>query len=223
MIEPLVILGRGGHGRELLELILALNAEARRYELLGFVDDAATGAHEEVHGYPVLGTRAWLAARSPAPLVALGVGVSAARARVVAGLASLGVRFPTLVHPRASVGRHVRMDEGVIVCDAAAVTTDVTLGAHAHVNVAASVSHDCVLGRFVSLAPGVRLAGNVRLGDGCDVGVAASAIPGVEVGEWSIIGGGAVLTASLPANVTAVGVPARVTRTRPPGWQLRTP
>jgi acetyltransferase EpsM len=40
----------------------------------------------------------------------------------------------------------------------------------------------------------------------------------VTVGEWTIVGAGAVVIADLPADVTAVGVPARIIRHRPAGW-----
>ena len=55
----------------------------------------------------------------------------------------------------------------------AVLTSDVEIGDHAHVNVACSVSHDCAVGAFASLAPGVRLAGGGRVGEGCQLCVAA--------------------------------------------------
>ena len=35
-------------------------------------------------------------------------------------------------------------------------------------------------------------------------------MPGVEIGDWCIIGAGSVVTKSVPAYSMAVGVPARV-------------
>jgi sugar O-acyltransferase (sialic acid O-acetyltransferase NeuD family) len=218
--EPLVIFGVGGHGREMLGLVDAINAAGARWEVLGFLDDDPARHGRQVHGLPVLGGRGWLAER-PGTAVALGIGSSARRARAASALGALGASFPALVHPDAAVGRRVVLAPGVVVAVRCVVTTDVTLGEHTHLNVAASVSHDCVVGRWVTLAPGVRVAGAVTLGDGCDVGVAAAAIPGVSLGEWCVVGAGAVVTRSLPPNVTAVGVPARVVKTREPGWHER--
>jgi acetyltransferase-like isoleucine patch superfamily enzyme len=62
------------------------------------------------------------------------------------------------------------------------------------------------------------LSGNVTIGEGCDIGTNACAIQGITIGDWSIIGAGATVIRDLPANVTAVGVPARVIATRPDGW-----
>jgi maltose O-acetyltransferase len=53
----------------------------------------------------------------------------------------------------------------------------------------------------------ITVANNVWLGGG------AILLPGVSVGENTVVGAGAVVTKSLPANVVAVGNPARVIRT----------
>ena len=59
------------------------------------------------------------------------------------------------------------------------------------------------------LAPGVRLAGNVALGDGAFLGIGVVAIPGVRVGAWTTAGAGAAIVHDLPDAIVAIGVPAR--------------
>jgi acetyltransferase-like isoleucine patch superfamily enzyme len=54
----------------------------------------------------------------------------------------------------------------------------------------------------------------VVLEDGCDLGVGAIVLPGVTIGRGAQIGAGAVVTRDVPAGAVAVGVPARVVRTR---------
>ena len=46
------------------------------------------------------------------------------------------------------------------------------------------------------------------------MGTGASIIQGVQIGEWSIIGAGAAVIRDIPANRTAVGVPARILEPR---------
>ncbi len=99
------------------------------------------------------------------------------------------------------------------------VQAQATLGRHVIANTGCSIDHDCAVGDYVHLAPGSRLAGGVHLGEGSFLGTKASAIPGINVGEWSIVGAGAVVSRSLPANITAVGAPAKVIKERPTGWQ----
>ena len=52
----------------------------------------------------------------------------------------------------------------------------------------------------------------VHIGDNVWVGAGAVILPGVTIGEGSVIGAGAVVTRDIPANVVAAGVPCRVLR-----------
>lgn len=79
----------------------------------------------------------------------------------------------------------------------------------------------------VQLAPGVKiltinhdpyhrniaLCSRVTLKKGAWIGAGVTIMPGVTIGENSIIGAGAIVTKDIPANSIAVGVPAKVIRT----------
>ena len=52
----------------------------------------------------------------------------------------------------------------------------------------------------------------ITIGDNVWLGGGAIVLPGVTIGENSVIGAGAVVTKDVPANVVAVGNPARVIR-----------
>jgi acetyltransferase-like isoleucine patch superfamily enzyme len=56
--------------------------------------------------------------------------------------------------------------------------------------------------------------GEVVLEDGCDIGVAATILPGVRIGRGAQIGAGAVVAKDVPAGAIAAGVPARVIGSR---------
>lgn len=52
----------------------------------------------------------------------------------------------------------------------------------------------------------------VRIGRNCWIGAGAILLPGVTVGDNSVVGAGSVVTKDLPADVVAVGNPCRVLR-----------
>jgi len=56
--------------------------------------------------------------------------------------------------------------------------------------------------------------GKVIIEDGCDIGVGAIILPGVKIGEGSIIGAGSVVAKDVEPYSVAAGVPANVIRKR---------
>ncbi len=59
----------------------------------------------------------------------------------------------------------------------------------------------------------LELARPVSIGSNVWLGAAAVVLPGVSVGDDSIIGAGSVVTRDIPSGVVAVGAPCRVVRT----------
>ena len=52
----------------------------------------------------------------------------------------------------------------------------------------------------------------VRIGNNVWIGAGAVILPGITIGENSVIGAGSIVTKDIPANVVAVGNPCRVLR-----------
>lgn len=219
-MRPVVIVGPGGLGREVHELIEDINAAQPTWEVLGWLDSNAEMHGQRVHDLPVLGDLDWLADR-PEVAVVIGIGAPPTRRRVVERIRAQGNnKFPTLIHPTAVIGRRVEIGEGTIICAGVTTTTDYRIGKHVLLNICCTVAHDDVLHDFVTVAPGALLSGNVTVGEGTDIGTNATIIQGVEIGGWSIVGAGSVVNKPVPDNVTAVGVPAKVIKERESGWQL---
>lgn len=66
---------------------------------------------------------------------------------------------------------------------------------------------------------GLEFGKPVRIGSNCWIGGSAVILPGVSIGEGSVIGAGSVVTRDIPPSVFAAGNPCRVIRTleEPPG------
>ncbi|GAB3870115.1 acetyltransferase [Hymenobacter segetis] len=209
-LPALVIFGAGGLGREVLVLLQQLNEAQPTWLLRGFYDDHAP-ATPTVGGLPYLGTAADLNATTEPLAVAVAVGSSASRAAVVARLTSAQLSFPSIVHPAVALGpgQRVALGMGCIIQRGCILTCDISLGRFVLLNLGCTVGHDAVLGDFCSLMPHANVSGAARLDSGVYLGTNATVIQGVHIGENTILGAGAVAVRDLPANVTAVGVPAR--------------
>jgi sugar O-acyltransferase (sialic acid O-acetyltransferase NeuD family) len=207
----LVIVGAGGHGREVLDIVEAVNAVRPAWRFLGFLDDGTPDADRLARrGAVHLGDTAMLRDLDADYVVGIGDGDTRRRVAEAAGDRAAAV----LVHPLASCGADVELAPGVMVAAGARITTNVRIGRHTHVNCNALVSHDCRLGEFVTLSPGVLVNGTVTLDDGVLLGTGAIVTPGRTVGRGTWVGAGAVVVDDLPAGVVATGVPARVRRER---------
>ena len=72
-----------------------------------------------------------------------------------------------------------------------------------------TVGHDTIIDDYYAFMPSVNISGEVHLHHSVYVGTGAKIINLLEVGESTIVGAGAVVSKSLPANCTAVGIPAK--------------
>ena len=102
--------------------------------------------------------------------------------------------------------------EGFVACAHVSITTNIAIGRHAHLNLNTTVGHDCTFGDFVTVNPGANISGSVTLGHNVTIGTGAVIIQGVTVGEGTVVGAGAIVTRDLPAQVVAMGAPARPVR-----------
>jgi sugar O-acyltransferase (sialic acid O-acetyltransferase NeuD family) len=109
----------------------------------------------------------------------------------------------------------VQLGEGAILSPFVTLTSNIRIGRHFHANLYSYVEHDCVIGDFVTFAPGVKCNGNVVIEDHAYIGAGAvikQGQPGAPlvIGRGAVVGMGAVVTKSVPAGATVVGNPARV-------------
>lgn len=210
---PVVIFGAGGSAREVAWLCSADRAGAPLHTVAAFVDDAPRLQGTQVNGIPVLSLHEARVRHADASML-VAVGSPRTREEMVERARAAGFGFATAVHPRAEVSPWVEMGEGTVVCAGCIVTTNIRLGRQVQVNIACTISHDAVLEDYVTLAPGVHIAGTVTLGRGAYVGIGASIINGrpgrpLVIGEGAVVGAGAVVTKEVAPGTTVVGVPAR--------------
>lgn len=204
----LAIFGAGGHAREVAFIAERCGIPTQS---LAFVVEQAFLAEPSLNGIDVHTVESghcdgW-------PFVAA-VGDPALRERAVRLCTSRGMTAATLCDPSVGLHRTVVLGEGCIVFPGAVLTVNVTLGKHVHVNVGASLSHDCLVGDHAIFSPGSRVAGHVHIGSRVFVGIGASIVNGragapLTIGDDAFVAAGACVTGSVAAGARAMGVPAR--------------
>lgn len=215
MATPLVIIGMGGFGREVHDLIEDINSDVapqrEHFEVLGFFDDAAFAEGERrPRGLTHLGRVSELIRLPRTVSYVIAIGNGAVRRRIDKVALTAGLEAATLVHPSAVVGRHhVELGPGCIVAAMSTITTNVKLGRHVHLNMGVTVGHDVACRDYVTVSPNASISGNVVLEEEVLVGTGAVIIQDRRVGARSVVGAGSAVMHNLPGDVTAIGVPAR--------------
>ncbi|MGI9174316.1 MAG: acetyltransferase [Rhodothermales bacterium] len=208
-MKKLVIVGAGGLGRETAALVEAINAAGLgSWEIVGFADDDAALHGTRVQGLPVRGNVASLVRERDLYYV-LAVGASRVRRQLGGRLAEAPLEAATLIHPSVDVHPTTRIGPGTMLCQGVALTVSIMLGRHVILNLNSTVGHDAYLADYATAHPGAHVSGFTRIGTAAELGARCVVLPGISVGEETIVGAGAVVNRDLPERCTAVGVPAR--------------
>jgi len=213
-MKQVVIIGAGGHAREVADILRDRSDQVGDLMPLGFIVEDNPPVSLD-YDLPLLGDWSWFNDTDPSEFAVIcAVGEPSLRKRLVERANESGLTFAQAVSPGARIAPGAEIGEGVMIFPHTVISTNVSIGDHSIVNSGATISHDSKLGRFTTISPGVHVAGNVRIEEGCYLGIGSNIIQRVNVKPWTVIGAGATVISDLPEAVTAVGVPARPIKTR---------
>lgn len=209
-MKDLIIFGAGGFGREVAWSVERINAVCPIWNLLGFVDDGDSVQGTVINGYPVLGKSADIG-KYPDAYFVVAIGSSRTREKIVAKLKTVNpdIRFGTVIDPDVKMSGFVTVGEGTIICADTIITVNIDIGSHVIINLDCTIGHDASLGDFVTLYPSVKVSGITKIGRAVELGTGLQIIQGKSVGDYSIVGAGAVIVKDIPEKCTAVGNPAK--------------
>ena len=213
-MKRFAIFGASGYGREVLPLVrqqLQAALATGDAELV-FVDDQPPAP--VVNGQRVLTYAQWLSESASSRHMNVAIANSKVRELLVQRCMADGVQFFEARAANVMQLDDVQLGVGAVLCPFVTLTSNIRIGQHFHANIYSYVAHDCVVGDFVTFAPGVMCNGNVHVEDHAYIGTGAvikQGQPGAPlvIGRGAVVGMGAVVTKSVPPGVTVVGNPAR--------------
>ena len=208
-MKDITIFGAGGFGREVKTIIDAINKSELTYNFVGFYDDGIQKG-TIVNGYPVLGGIQELNEVTSELSLIISIGDPRIKKNILNKIENSFIKFPTIIHPNASVSSDdVQIGKGTIICEGTIITCNIKIGNFVIFNLMCTVGHDTIVDDYCAFMPSVNISGEVHLHQGVYVGTGAKIINLLEIGQETIVGAGAVVSKSLPAKCTAVGIPAK--------------
>jgi sugar O-acyltransferase (sialic acid O-acetyltransferase NeuD family) len=204
MSAAVVIVGAGGHGRVVADLCRSIGRT-----VAGFLDPA-TEPETRIDDIPVLGSDERLSDSTfvTSHEFCIGIGDSSLRCRLAKSVLEAGGKLPVFAHKSAVVAPGVVVGQGSVLMAGAIVNVGSTIEDFVIVNTAATVDHDGHIGEGTHLCPGVHLGGNVRSGRCVYIGVGASVIQGIQIGDGAVIGAGSAVIRDVADEERVAGCPA---------------
>jgi sugar O-acyltransferase (sialic acid O-acetyltransferase NeuD family) len=211
-MKQVAIFGVSGCGRGVMPLARQQWAASGETHELVFVDDHPPVS--ECNGHRVLTYAEWVALPASSRHINIAIANSSIRQKLVARCEADGVQFFEVRAANVVQLDDVHLGVGAILCPFVTLTSNIQIGQHFHANLYSYIEHDCIIGDYVTFAPGVKCNGNVVVEDHAYIGTGAvikQGQPGAPlvIGRGAVVGMGAVVTKSVPPGVTVVGNPAR--------------
>jgi UDP-perosamine 4-acetyltransferase len=210
-LPALFIVGSGSQARYVIDIV----ASTGSHRIVGIADlESDVNVGRSVNGVPIRCVVDDLPGQfaTSAGEIVVAYGDNRRKAEIAVRLAAIGYRFATVIHPLAWVSPTATIGPGCIVNPYATLMPNARVQSHVILHSQVNVDHDCVIGDYSNLAPGVTLAGGVTVGQGVTLYTGANVLPRLTIGDHAIVGAGALVHRDVAAGSTVVGVPARAVR-----------
>ena len=214
MTKLYAIYGASGCGRSLMPVARQqLAGESDASEIV-FIDDALESV-AEVNAHRAMNYLAFLNETASEKYVQIAIANSHVREKIAQRLKMDGIQLWSIIADNVVLMDQLELDEGSALSPFVTIGSNVRIGKCFQANLYSYVEHDCVIGDFVTFAPGVKCNGNIHIQDHVYIGAGAVIKQGTPdqplvIGAGAIVGMGAVVTKSVPPGATVVGNPARI-------------
>ena len=214
MTELYAVYGVSGCGRSLMPVARAHLAQLGTKAEIVFIDDDLN-APAIINGHQVVNYEKFRSYPANKKYVLIAIANSRIREILANKLEHDQIALWSIQANNAVIMDDVRIAPGAALSPFVTIASNIKIGKCFHANLYSYVEHDCIIGDYVTFAPGAKCNGNIQIEDHAYIGAGAVIKQGTPdqplvIGKGAVVGMGAVVTKSVPAGVTVVGNPARI-------------
>jgi sugar O-acyltransferase (sialic acid O-acetyltransferase NeuD family) len=210
----IVIFGASSLGKELLVCLQEWNKNFQNYQILGFIDDDKKIHNKIINGFPVIGGISWFNKKNKDIACIVALGDSKTRKKIILKLKKFKVKFPTIIHPEATVSKFAKIGKGTIIQQGCIISPDSKIGNYSFLNWNVTLGSDSTIGNFVTIAPGVHVSAENQIGDEVFIGIGSVIKEGIKIEENSVIGAGTTVVKNVLKNSLCIGIPGKTEKKR---------
>ena len=212
-MEKIVLVGGGGYCQVIIDIIRS----TKQYEIIGVTDN--NKVDNTILDVPVIGSDEDLYELFNKGVSNAFVCVGALnnmmlRDEIFFNLKKIGFNIPKLIHSSAIVSPYAKVYDGTCIMPGAIINAGSVINENCIINTASVVEHDCIIGRNTHISPKSCILGGCKVGANSHIGAGSTIIQRTSIGNNVIVGAGAVVLNHTQDNVVAVGVPAKIIKSR---------
>jgi len=214
MTDLYAVYGASGCGRSLMPVARAQLKRAGIKAEIVFIDDGLN-AEAIINSHRAMNYEAFKKITAAKKYVLIAIANSQVREKIALRLEQDSIALWTVQADNVVLMDNIELAAGAALSPFVSITSNIKIGKCFHANLYSYVEHDCVIGDFVTFAPGVKCNGNIHIEDHAYIGSGAVIKQGTPdqplvIGKGAVVGMGAVVTKSVPPGVTVIGNPARI-------------
>ncbi len=213
MNKDIYILGVGNNTAVYIELL-----EDCGFSIQGLYHYSNDRVGEDYHGYKIVGSYTDLFEKSSLEGLnfALSHGENKLRSELFFKIKVNGGNIPSLVHPSALVSRSAILGEGVVIHMQTIIHPNTNIGDNTVFSYNTSLSHNASIGSHCYVAFGTGIGAYTQIGNHVFLGQASVILSSKvsSIGDYALVGAGAVVTNDVPAAAIVAGIPAKIIKMR---------
>ena len=207
-MKKVVVIGSGGHAKVIIDIILQKNKILDdNLKIIGILDDKYNEDEKiELFEIPIISKIEKILELPKDIYYVIAIGNNSVRKKIAEKYSDK--KFITLIHPKATIGEKVNIEDGTVIMAGAIINSYTKIGKHCILNTGSIIEHDNVIKDYVHISPNATLCGGVTIEEETWVGAGTTIIQEKKIGKKVTLGAGSVVVKNMQKDCIAMGNPA---------------